>query len=155
MSQRVHQTIGNIIRRFKAQDMVLDDENPWDRCSAFTMFTLQATSHTTTENTPAQLVFRRDSILNTCHKANWQLIKKCKQYLINKGNQQENGNQKEYTYNKGDKVLLQNTWKNEFNQDAHLGPYTITAVRNNGTMRARKGKTTDTFNIRNISPYKE
>ena len=26
--ERVHQTIGNIIRTFKVQDMVLDDENP-------------------------------------------------------------------------------------------------------------------------------
>jgi len=28
--ERVHQTIGNIIRTMKVQDMVLDDENPWE-----------------------------------------------------------------------------------------------------------------------------
>ena len=28
--ERVHQTIGNIIRTMKVQDMVLDDENPLD-----------------------------------------------------------------------------------------------------------------------------
>ena len=28
--ERVHQTISNIIRTFKVQDMLLDDENPWD-----------------------------------------------------------------------------------------------------------------------------
>ena len=28
--ERVHQTIGNIIRVFKVQDMILDDEKPWD-----------------------------------------------------------------------------------------------------------------------------
>ena len=27
--ERVHQKIGNIIRTFKVQDMVLNDENPW------------------------------------------------------------------------------------------------------------------------------
>ena len=58
-------------------------------------------------------------------------------------------------YNKGDKVLLKNAWKTKFNQDAYLGPYTITAVRSNGTVRARKGKITDTFNIRDNAPYKE
>ena len=42
----------------------------------------------------------------------------------------------------------------KFNQDAYLGPYTITAVRDNGTVRARKGKVTDTYNLRNIKPYK-
>ena len=49
--------------------------------------------------------------MNTRHEANWQLTKKRKQDLIDKGNQQENQNQKEYTYNNGDKVLLKNTWK--------------------------------------------
>ena len=56
--ERVHQTIGNIIRTFKVQDMILDDENPWDGILASTMFALRATVHTTTQHTPAQLVFR-------------------------------------------------------------------------------------------------
>ena len=153
--ERVHQTIGHIIRTYKVQDMVLDDENPWDGTLASTIFALRATVHTTTQYIPAQLVFGRDSILNTRHKANWQLIKKCKQDFNKKGNQQEIRNRKEHTYNKGDKVLFKNASKNKFNQDAYLGPYTIIAVRNNGTVRARKGKITDTFNICNITLYKE
>ena len=31
----------------------------------------------------------------------------------------------------------------------------MTAVRNNGTVRARKGRVTDTFNIQNLTPFKE
>ena len=69
--ERVHQTIGNIIRTFKAQDMVLNDENPQDGILASTMFALHATVHITTQHTPAQLVFGRDSILNTRHETNW------------------------------------------------------------------------------------
>ena len=30
ISERMYQTIGNILRTFKVQNMVLDDENPWD-----------------------------------------------------------------------------------------------------------------------------
>ena len=85
--ERVHQTMGNIICTFKVQDMVLYNENPWDGILASTMFALRATVHTTTQYTPAQLVFEQDSILTTHHKASWQLIKKHKQDLINKGNQ--------------------------------------------------------------------
>ena len=85
--ERVHQTIGNIISTFKVLDMVLKDENPWEGIFASTMFALRATVHTTTQYTTAQLVYRRDSILNTRHEANWQLIKNRKQDLINKGNQ--------------------------------------------------------------------
>ena len=58
------------------------------------MVAMRATVHTTTQHTPVQLVFGRGSILNTRHEANWQLIKKRKQDLINKGNQQKNRNKK-------------------------------------------------------------
>ena len=68
--ERVHQTIGKTIGTFKVHGMVLDDENPWDRILASTMFAMRVTVHTTTEYTPAQLVFGRDSILNTRHEAN-------------------------------------------------------------------------------------
>mgnify|MGYP000473878471 FL=1 len=141
--ERVHQTIGNIIRTMKVQDMVLDDENPWDGVLSATMFALRATVHTTTRFTPTQLVFGRDAILNTRHEADWKIIKDRKQRLINRGNERENKNRKDHTYRVGDKVLLKNEWKTKFNQDAYKGPYTITAVRDNGTVRARKGRVTD------------
>ena len=36
-----------------------------------------------------------------------------------------------------------------------LDSYVIIAVRNNGTVRARKGRVIDISNIRNLTPYKE
>ena len=135
--------------------MVLDDNKPWDGILAATMFALRATVHTTSQYTPAQLVFGRDSILNVKHEANWKIIKERKQKLINKGNERENKNRIAHKYKVGDKVLLKNAWKTKFNQDAYIGPYTITTVRNNGTIRARKGRVTDTYNLRNIIPFKE
>jgi len=119
------------------------------------MFALRSTVHTTTQHTPTQLVFNRDSIINVPIEANWQLIKQRKQALINKGNERENKLRKDHTYKIGDKVLLKNAWPTKFNQDAFLGPYKVTAVRNNGTVRARKGRLTDTFNIRNLVPFRE
>jgi transposase InsO family protein len=153
--ERVHQTIGNIIRTMNIQQMVLDDENPWDGILASTMFALRATVHTTTQFTPTQLVFGRDAILNTRHEANWHLIKERKQKLINRGNERENRKRKEHTYKVGDKVLLKNEWKTKFNQDSFKGPYVITDVRNNGTVRATRGRITDTYNLRNIKPYRK
>ena len=55
--ERANQTIGNIIRTFKVLDMVLDDENPWDGILASSMFALHEMLYTTTQYTPAQLVF--------------------------------------------------------------------------------------------------
>ena len=58
-------------------------------------------------------------------------------------------------HKQGDKVLLINAWKTKFNQDVYLGSYMITADRKNGTIRARKGRDTDTINILNLISYKE
>ena len=135
--------------------MVLDDENPWDGILASTMFALRATVHITTQYTPAQLIYGRDSIINWRHEVEWETIRKQKQELINKGNECENRNQINHTYKQGDKVLLKHERKTKFNQDVYIGPDVIIAVRKNGTVRARKGRVTDTFTIRNLAPYKE
>ena len=153
--QQVHQTIGNIICTFKVQKMVLEHNDPWAGILASTMFAIRATVHTTTQHSPAQLVFGRDSIMNTPHEADWQLLKPCKHTLINTGNEHNNRYRLPHEYNVGDKILLKNSRKTKFNQDAYLGPYTITSVRHNGAVRAIKGKVTDTFDLRNITPYHE
>ena len=153
--ERVLQTIDNIPRTFKVQNMKVDDENPWDGILASIIFALRATVHTTTQYTPAQLIFRRDTIINQHHDVDWETIRTRKQELINKGNERENHKQINHSYKQGDKVLLKNAWKTKSNQDAYLDPYVIAAVRNNGTVRARKGRITDTFNIQNLTTYKE
>ena len=96
--ERVHQTIGNILLTFKVQNMALDDENPWDGILTSTMFALRATIYTTIQNTPAELIFGRDSIINRRHEVVWEIIRKRKYNLVNKGNERENRNQINYTY---------------------------------------------------------
>jgi len=51
--ERVHQTIGNIIRTLEPQNQQLDEENPWDGILAATMFAIRATFHTTLQATPS------------------------------------------------------------------------------------------------------
>ena len=68
---------------------------------------------------------------------------------------QENCNDKNYTYKKGYKALSQNMWETKFYLYAYLGPNIITDIRNIHTVRARKGKVTDTFSICNKTLYKE
>ena len=93
--------------------------------------------------------------MNGCHDVDWETVKQRKQDLINKGNARENKRRKTHEYKTGDKVLLRNAWKIKSNQNAYLGPYTITGVSDNVTVRDCKGRITDTFNIHNLTPYKE
>ena len=48
-------------------------------------------------------------------------------------------------YEQEDKVVLKNAYKTKINQDAYVGPCVITAVKNNGTVTAFKGRVTDIF----------
>jgi hypothetical protein len=74
MVERVHQVIGNIIRTFELENNYLDDNDPWKGILSATAFAVQSTFHTTLQNTPGQLVFGRDMILNVKHEANWEYI---------------------------------------------------------------------------------
>ena len=73
--KRVQQTIGNIIRTFKIQEMDLDNENPWEGSLSCTTNAIKSMVHTTTQHTPSQLVFSRDAILYINQEANWHEIK--------------------------------------------------------------------------------
>ena len=72
--------------------MILDDKNPWDGILASTMFALRAAVHTTTQYTPAQLIFGRNSLTNQRHNVDWGTRRKRKYDLINQGNKHENYN---------------------------------------------------------------
>ena len=91
-------------------------------------------------------------ILNIQHVANWELIRARKQQLINKNNEMENKNRKPHQYQKGDKVMLRVGTENKL-EVPWTGPYTITKVNTNGTVRLQIGAITDTINIRRLKPY--
>jgi hypothetical protein len=154
--ERIHQTIGNIIRTFEIQSSDdLDENDPWSGILSATMFAIRATFHTTLQATPAQLVFGRDAIMNTKFEANWHLIKNNKQKLIQINNKKENNKRLYHEYKVNDRVLSESKPSlAKFGQAIWDGPYEIVKVNDNGTVRLRKGIVTETINIRKIKPYK-
>ena len=150
--ERVHQTIGNIIRTFELQDNYLDEEDPWAGILSATAFAIRSTYHTTLQKTPGQLVFGRDMIFNIKHTANWEYIRTRKQDLINKNNQRENTKRIPHNYSVGDKILLIKGTENKYEQP-NSGPHPILQVFQNGTVEIQKGAVTEVVNIRRIIPY--
>ena len=55
--ERVHQTIGNMIRTFELEENYLDKDDPWKGILCAIVFAIRATLHTTLQKSPAQLVF--------------------------------------------------------------------------------------------------
>jgi hypothetical protein len=150
--ERVHQVIGNIILTFELENNYLDDNDPWKGILSATAFALQSTFHTTLQNTPGQLVFGRDMILNVKHEANWEYICAWKQNIIITNNEAENAKRIPHTYNIGDKVLLKRGAENKY-ETPYQGPFTITQVNENGTVQMMIKNVEDTINIRQLTPY--
>jgi hypothetical protein len=152
--ERIHQTIGNMIRSFQIGKMEVDEDDPWSGILAAVMFATRATYHTTTQATPAQLVFGRDAILNTKFDANWAYIRNRKQQVINQNNQRENNKRIPHRYKVGDKVLYRIDTLSKYSENPYEGPYEIVKVYTNGTVRLKMNAVTDTVNIRLIKPYR-
>ena len=89
--ERVHQTIGNMIRTFELYDNDgIDDDDPWSGILATVMAAVRSTYSTTMQATPMQLVFGRDVIINTKFIADWDYIHQHKQNIIHNNNEWEN-----------------------------------------------------------------
>ena len=151
--ERVHQTLGNMIRTFSVQDMELDEDDPWSGILSAIAFSIRATVHTTLQASPMQLVFGRDTIVNIIHKAKWKYIQDRKQKIIRLSNKRENAKQREYQYQIGQQVLIKQEQPSKYGMDAYRGPATVIAINDNGTLRVHEGALVDTYNIRNVMPY--
>lgn len=155
--ERVHQTVGNMIRTFEVYDNdTLDDDDPWSGILAAVMNAVRCTYHTTTQATPMQLVFGRDFSVNTDFVADWDYIRQRKQERINENNARENARRVDHTYRVGDKVLVRNKKTTKYGGPPwEPYPARITAIYDNGTVQLKKRRYYDTVNIRQIKPYHE
>ena len=102
--ERIHQTIGNIIRIFDVSNIV--NNNPWSGILAATMFAIYATYHTTLQASPMQIVFGQDAILKIKHVADWEHIRQHKQLRINHNNKRESMCRNNHQYKVGEKILV-------------------------------------------------
>ena len=149
-SKRIHQTIRNIIHTFDVSNIV--NNNPWTGILNATMFAVRATYHTTLPASLMQLVFGWDAILNIKHVADWEHILQRKQLQINHNNKRENMRQNNHQYKVGDKILVKRK-KNSKHELEFMGPFPITQINYNGTVRFRKGIINDAVNIRRIKHF--
>jgi hypothetical protein len=79
--------------------------------------------------------------------------------LIQKNTMRENAKRVPHEYNVGDKVLVRQDPNRKHDGDANIGPFTVTAVNENGTVLLSKdtangGVVIQKWNIRQLYPYK-
>jgi len=107
------------------------------------------------EATPGQLVFGRDMLLPIRIKTDWARIRQRKQDIINANTEKENSKRIKHDYQIGESVLLEKPGLVQKLSAPRTGPYKITAVYTNGTVRIQRGVVNERVNIRRLTPFKE
>ena len=120
---------------------------------ALASWAIRSTFHTTLGATPGQLVYGRDKLFALSFKANWKEITERKRTRIEDSNKRENSKHIRHTYNVGDLVSKD---RNQLQPKLHRprdGPYTVEKIYTNGTLKIRKGITSEKVSIRRLNPY--
>ena len=116
---------------------------------------IRSTYHTVLKTSPGAAIFGRDMLFDIPYLADWTEIGRRRQSLVDRDNAKENSRRVDHDYAVGDKVLLIETGVNRKAALKNTGPYTITQVYTNGTVRIQRGSTNERLNIRRITPFFE
>jgi len=153
MIERIHLTLGNMLRSYELEEQELDDDHPFDEVLNAAAWALRSTYHTVLNATPGQLVFGRDMLLPIQYKADWAAIALKKQQQISKDNLRENKTRLPHQYQVGDQVALTVPGIVPKISLPRKGPYEITRIHTNGTVHIKRGPIEQRINIRRITPY--
>ena len=151
--ERIHQVVGNSLRALQLEDAMLNNNDPWAVYLASVAWAVRSTQHTVLEATPGQLVFGHDMVLPIRFQADWARIQLCKQEVIDKSSARENKKRVKHEYRVGNEVLIEKPGIIRKMSMPREGPYAITKVYTNGTVRIRRGAVNEQINIRRLSPY--
>ena len=159
--ERVHGTMHNMTRTFNLRSITVDTESPddpFDGILSSISYALRATHQTSLSASPGQLVFGRDMFFPTEFIANWEHLRRRRLESIKKDNLRENSRRINHDYRVGDKVLLRRDYGGAIIgklDSPTSGPYYITEIFTNGTVRIDRTGFNKRINIRRLIPYSE
>ena len=119
-------------------------------------WTIRSTYHTVLGASPGAAIYGRDMLFDIPYVADWTKIGKRRQEQVDKDCEKNNRRRIDYDYRVGQKVLLikDGTILRKA-EDPYEGPYVITDVYTNGTVRIQRGTLNERLNIRRLHPYFE
>ena len=149
----VHQVMGDIICMHDLKDYTFDEINPCGPILYNTASEICSTYHTTTQSSPGQLVFGRNTLFNILYTPDWGGIEEIIQSLINKSNQAKNKKYGDHKYKVNYQVLIQRYGIYHKLEGPFLGAYKIVQIYRNGTVYIQCGTGTERINICRITPF--
>jgi hypothetical protein len=151
--ERVHQVINSMMVTQDLRHKIFDYINPWGPTLSAIAWAIRSSHHSTLGHTPAQLVFGRDMIFNLRTVANWKEISDRKQRQVDLDNLRSNKSRVDFDYQPGQQVYITRDGIFRKLEGPKLGPFTITDIYTNGTVRVQRGIVNERINIRRIEPH--
>ena len=151
--ERVHQVIANMLRT-SSLDMA-ETVDP-DAVSDFldnAAWAIRSTYHTVLKSSPGAAIFGRDMLFDIPYLADWNKIGEHRQVQIDRNTARENAQRADYDYKVGGQVLVRKDGILRKAESKYTGPYKITTVHTNGTIRIQRGAQSERLNIRRVKPY--
>ena len=152
--ERIHGTLGEQLRATVFSDDWSNDINTLIQACAFA---LRAASPARGTYSPAQLAFGYDMIFRQKVLIDWERMKALRVRLAQENNAKENRKRLVHEYKVGDKVLLvfkPYERRGKLSPSTHnRGPFTITEVIANVTVKIQCGAYVDIVSIHRITPY--
>jgi hypothetical protein len=140
----------------KTKDLVnieFDELDMWNPILASVAYAIRCSHHSTLNATPGQLVFGRDMLLDLKFEPNYHQMWAQKQKRINYDNVRENSKRASYDYKVDGYAYIVKDGQYRKLEGDKQGPFRITEVFSNGTLRLQKGVVSERLNIRRLTPH--
>ena len=115
--------------------------------------TIRSTHHTVLKASPGAAIFGRDMLFDIPFIADWHKIGEFRQKQTDRNMTRENSRRYDYDYIVGGQVLVRKDGILRKAESRYKGPWTITQVHTNGTIRVQSGTKSERLNIRRVTPY--
>ena len=156
--ERVHGVLGDMMRTSDINNQETVDAALIDEFLTNAAWAIRSTHHSVLKASPGQAIFGRDMLFDIPFLCDWSDIGKRRQQLIDKSNARENKKRVPHDYKVGQKALIIKATDGSHlpkAEDVHEGPFLVTEVFTNGTVRLQRGSVNERLNIRRLTPYFE
>ena len=153
--ERIHQVLRHMLLTKNLKEKIFDYIDPFGSILASVAWAVRASYNSSTDSTPAQLVFGRDMMFNIQTLVNWKELSLRKQKLVDKTNLRENKNRVDFDFQVGNKVYIKKDGVIHKLGSPKLGPFEITDVFTNGTVCIQRGHVNKRINICRLEPHFE
>ena len=153
--ERIHGVIGDMMRTRELDMSETIEDTMIEDFLVDAAWAIRSTYHTVLKSTPGAAIFGRDMLFDIPYVADWNDIGRRRQEQVESTNKRENKSRLPHDYAIGHKILIHKDGILRKAETKYEGPYTVTQVYCNGTVRIQRGSISERINIRRLTPYIE